>query len=175
VRVERPDYPDLSLPELLQRVRDRRYFSLQRPATPSELAVGEAAWRRWFGIAMPPVYRDLLAASNGVNFNGLFLCAAEEYVVVEDGRERWMPGLETENSGYLYGIAEQETRRFFGSADDDLFAYDTASGRWLVVDRVNWPGDPILDFATLEDLLVDRMFCYLDEADDGPGRSVGGP
>jgi hypothetical protein len=88
--------------------------------------------------------------------------------VVEDGAERWMPGLDSENSGYVDDLAEEETRRFFGSADDDLFAYDVATRRWLVVDRVNWSGAPLEEFGTLEDLLVDRMFLYLDEAGDLP-------
>lgn len=167
----RPPTPEeaaeLTVPLLLQRVRDSPYAHLERPATAAELAEGEAAWRRWFGIEMPPVYRDLLAVSNGVNYNGLFLFAAVEHTIVEDGRERWMPGLESENSGYLWDIADEETCRIFGSADDDLFAYDTASGRWLVVDRVSW-SDPYAEFSTLEDLLVDRMFCYLDEPGDRP-------
>jgi hypothetical protein len=174
ITVRRPTAEEaaaLTVRDLLQRVREHLYFSLERPATErpateAELVAGEAAWREWFDIPMPPVYRDLLAASNGVNYNGLFLFAALEHTVVEDGRERWLPGLDSENSGYLWGIAEEETRRFFGSADDDLLAYDTATRRWVVVDRTNWSGEPFEEFGTLEALLIDRMFLYLDEGRD---------
>ena len=163
----RPPTPDeaagLTVPELLHRVRDSRWFSLERPATAADLAAGEAAWRDWFGIAMPAVYRELLATTNGLDVNGLLLVAAEEYTVVEDGGERWLPGIASENADHLFGIADQETRRFFGSADDDLFAYDTASQRWLVVDRSNWSGAPLEEFSTLEELLVDRLFRYLED------------
>lgn len=156
----------LTVPELLRRVRDSRYFALERPATAAELAAAEEAWRHWFGIEMPAVYRELLATTNGLDVNGLLLVAAEEYRVIQPGLERWLPGIHSENADYLDGMAEQETRRFFGSADDDLLGYDTASRWWLVVDRSNWAGEPLLEFETLTDLLVDRLFCYLDEGDD---------
>lgn len=41
-----------------------------------------------------------------------------------------------------------------------------ASQWWLVVDRSNWAGDPLAQFDNLADLLADRLFRYLDEADD---------
>ena len=110
---------------MLQRVQDSPYFRLERPATPAQIEVGAAAWQAWLGIPMPEVYRELLRITNGLNVNGLYLFAAFEYTAVEDGAERWMPGIAAENAGYLYGIADTESRRFFGSADSDLYAYDT--------------------------------------------------
>ena len=153
---------------MLQRVQDSPYFRLERPATPAQIEVGAAAWRAWLGIPMPEVYRELLRITNGLNVNGLYLFAAFEYTAVEDGAERWMPGIDAENAGYLYGIAD--TSRGGSSARPTVTCTHTTpkNGCWLVVDHVNWSGDPLLEFASCEDLSIDRIFCYLDDSADYP-------
>jgi hypothetical protein len=80
-----------------------------------------------------------------------------------------MPGIAAENEGYLYGIADAESRRFFGSADDDLSPTtpEPRAGWWRTAS--NWSGDPLLESTGCADLLIDRLFCYLDESADHPG------
>ncbi|MCT2587473.1 hypothetical protein [Actinophytocola gossypii] len=114
------------LDRLLDEVAEHGW-DLNKPAAPNALARAGTWFRTRTGVALPAGHRDLLARTDGLDFNGAVLYATQ------DGR--------TTGGLFVAGLAESNERladsggTWIGEANGDLFGL--AAGAWVVADKVS--------------------------------------
>jgi hypothetical protein len=114
------------LDRLLDEVAEQGW-ELNKPAEPGALDRVGAWWRDRTGSAVPDAYRDLLARTDGLDFNGCVLYATQ------DGR--------TSGALFVAGLVESNERlgetaaTWLGEANGDLFGL--VDGVWLTADKVS--------------------------------------
>lgn len=143
-----------AIARLIDRIEDE--FDSQFPAaSEAEVKAFRGVFAQVFGIPAPEAYVDLLRRSNGIDVNGLVV-----YGTSDLNGEVFRYGLAESNQRLLQGVHVVESSlRFVGEQDDQLLAYDTADGRWKLVDRYSWePDDDVEDvYPTFEALVVERV------------------
>lgn len=114
------------LDRLLDEVAEQGW-ELNKPASPSALAGADAWFRARTGGQLPSGYRDVLARTDGLDFNGSVLYATHD--------ARTVGGL------FVAGLAESNERladsggTWIGEANGDLFGL--AAGAWAIADKVS--------------------------------------
>lgn len=149
-----------TIPEAIGHIREL-YATQLPPANDGELGRAEQVFRTEFGIAMPEGYRALLTTVNGLVFNSVMFYSTEDGSTAK-GAARF--GLGQANERLLRGVETIDTTlRFVGETGNQLFAYDTADGKWKVVDRVGWDLDSSDDvFATFDALFEAQVIRFAD-------------
>lgn len=118
------------------------------------------AFGRLFEQPMPADYESFLRTSNGYSFDGtVFYGIVDAYADNE-----FHPGLFDSNERLVHGSESVDTTlRFVGENGHELFALDTADGRWKVVDRLDWQtAGPDHVFATFEALFTHALAPHAD-------------
>ncbi|GAA3865829.1 YrhA family protein [Tessaracoccus defluvii] len=107
-------------------------FPQRGGAAPADISRISGAFARQFGIPLPDDYRQLLATTDGFDFDGVSFYGTTD--VYEDGA--FLPGLLDSNERLLHGSDSLDTPlRFVGETGDALFAYDSAEASWKAVSR----------------------------------------
>jgi hypothetical protein len=146
-----------TIPEAIGHIREL-YATQLPPANDAQLGRAEQVFRAEFGIAMPEGYRALLTTVNGLVFNSVMFYSTEDGSTAK-GAARF--GLGEANERLLGGV--ETTLRFVGETGNQLFAYDTADGKWKVVDRGGWDLDSSDDvFATFDALFDAQVTRFVD-------------
>lgn len=114
------------LDRLLDEVAEQGW-ELNKPATPNALARLDSWFRERTGGSLPDGYLNLLARTDGLDFNGAVLYATR------DGR--------TTNGLFVAGLTESNERlgdtggTWVGEANGDLFGLK--AGAWVIADKVS--------------------------------------
>lgn len=125
--------------EMLDQVTARG-ATTNEPASPTDITQLATWFHRQSGRALPTVYRDFLARTNGLELDDTVLYASEDIGDVA-GMPESNDRLDADDSGNTY----------IGERGDDLFAV-TPNGTWVVLDGVS--GDVWESFETCEALLA---------------------
>lgn len=71
--------------------------------------------------------------------NGLHIYGTRDFDEGEEGRAVHTLGVLESNERLLEGLHPLASPlRFIGDVDDQMLAYDTADGRWKLMDRAGW-------------------------------------
>lgn len=129
-------------------------------ANPDQVTAIAGAFGRLLETPMPADYEEFLRTSNGFSFDGtVFYGIVDAYADNE-----FHPGLFDSNERLVHGSESVDTTlRFVGENGHELFALDTADGRWKVVHRLDWqtPG-PDQVFTTFEALFTHALAPHVD-------------
>lgn len=139
------------LPALIDRIEAELYEQFP-PADPAAIDAVAGGFRDLFGIDVPPAYRTLWQRSDGVDADGLVIFATTDADL--DGPQQRLGVLQS-NQRLIAGLTPiSTTMRFVGQRFDQLLAFDTADGKWKLVDSTAWDIDDEDDvFDSFEDLV----------------------
>lgn len=141
------------LQEIEQREQDNN-GKMQPPASAQQIAALSQNAKSKLGVDVPPSFLDFLRLHNGLNWNGLFIYAAEKVhnAGTEDGS---IQGVVEENEGYRMDDDKFNDLFVFGDSDISFYVLDSSSNKYDVLDKVSL--DRFGSFNSFDELMTEAL------------------
>jgi len=128
---------------------------LQPPAAKEDLnMLAELAWK-YLHYKLPIGYLQLLANSDGMNFNGYTLYASKTQLLQTEEKIQLQGFVEINEFWQEYAENNDHHLLMFGENGDDLYLFDQRAQKFHVTDKVS--GDVYQAFDTFEEL-AEQLF-----------------
>ena len=147
----------------IQSVQEEYGEQMAPPATAAELEQLQLEARQKLAYNVPKAYLDLLAYTNGIEWNGHQLYASKPQPFINDaGRLRYtFRGLVEVNEQWRILESNQQFI-FFAESGEQLYCHNSESSKYEIVDRITKEvDDPETDaFDTCEELFA-KLFNHM--------------